>query len=152
MSNTLVSLIAGLLLWGSFATAQSNFTLTNGSEASIPFRFMVGNQEFPAGTYVVQLDFEKQMVLIRNEDRKARIFLSKNDERRTVAPKTQLVFRHLGDQFFLNAVWLEGSTVGERLTPGNLETELARQQTVPSQTIALQAMGRGKAGIGKAAN
>ena len=150
MSNTLVSLVAGLLLWGSFATAQSNFTVTNGAEASIPFRFMVGNQEFPAGTYVVQLDFEKQVVVIRNEDRHARIFLSKNDERRQVAPKTQLVFHHLGDQFFLSAIWLERSTVGERLLPGNLETELARQRTVPAQTIALQATG--KSANGKAAN
>ena len=146
MSNTLVSLVAGLLLWGSFATAQSNFTLTNGAVASIPFRFTVGNQEFPAGTYVVQLDFEKQVVVIRNEDRKAQIFLSKNDDRRKVAPKTQLVFRHLGEQFFLNAVWLEGSTSGERILPGNVETELARHQTAPPQTIALQAHGSAKTG------
>ena len=139
MSNTLVSLIAGLLLWGSFATAQSNFTVTNGSEASIPFRFMVGNQEFPAGTYIVQLDFEKQLVVIRSEDRKVRIFLSKNDERRRVSAKTQLVFRHLGDRFFLNAIWVQGTTAGERLLPGNVETELARHQGGPSQTIALQA-------------
>jgi hypothetical protein len=139
MSNTLVSLIAGLLVWGSFATAQSNFTLTRGAEASIPFRFMVGNQEFPAGTYIVQLDFEKQVVVIRNEDRRVRIFLSKNDERRQATPKTQLVFRHLGDQFFLNAVWLEGTTAGERLLPGNRETELARHQSGPPQTLALQA-------------
>jgi hypothetical protein len=144
MSNTLVSLIAGLLLWGSFAAAQSNFTLTNGAEASIPFRFTVGNREFPAGTYIVQLDFEKQVVVIRNEDRKAQIFLSKNDERRQAAPKTQLVFRHLGDQFFLSAVWLERSTSGERLLPGNLETEMARHQTGPTQTIALQAQGNAK--------
>jgi hypothetical protein len=139
MSNTLVSLIAGLLLWGSFATAQSNFTLTNASEASIPFRFMVGNQEFPAGTYIVQLDFEKQVVVIRSEDRSVRMFLSKNDERRRATPKTQLVFRHLGDRFFLNAIWLEGTTAGERLLPGNVETELARHQSGPPQTIALQA-------------
>jgi len=139
MSNTLVSLVASLLVWVSFATAQSNFTLTKGAEASIPFRFMVGNQEFPAGTYIVQLDFEKQVVVIRNEDRKVRIFLSKNDERRQATAKTQLVFRHLGDRFFLNAVWQEGTTAGERLLPGNVETELARHQSGPPQTIGLQA-------------
>jgi hypothetical protein len=142
MSNTLVSLIAGLLLWGSVATAQSNFTVTNGSEASIPFRFVVGNQEFPAGTYIVQLDFEKQVVVIRSEDRKVRIFLSKNDERRQATAKTQLVFRHLGDRFFLNAIWLQGTTAGERLLPGNVETELSRHQSGPPQTIALQAQRR----------
>jgi hypothetical protein len=85
------------------------------------------------------------VVVIRNEERKVRIFLSKNDERRKVAPKTQLVFRHLGEQFFLNAVWLEGTTSGERLLPGNMETELARHQTAPPQTIALQATGSGRA-------
>jgi hypothetical protein len=141
MSNTLVSLIAGLLLWGSVATAQSNFTVTNGSEASIPFRFMVGDQEFPAGTYIVQLNFEKQVVVIRSEDRKVRIFLSKNDERRQATAKTQLVFRHLGDRFFLDAIWLQGTTAGERLLPGNVETELSRHQS-PPQTIALQAQRR----------
>jgi hypothetical protein len=145
MKSTLVSLISGLLVWGSFATAQSNFTLTNGSEASIPFRFTVGNQEFPAGTYIVQVDFEKQVVVIRSEDRRAKIFLSKNDDRRQVASKTQLVFRHLGEQFFLNAVWIEGTTAGERLMPGNRETELARQQNGPAQTIALQTTGSAKA-------
>lgn len=144
MKNTLVSLVAGLMVWGSFATAQSNFTLTNGSVANIPFNFVIGNQAFPAGVYVVQVDFEKQATLIRSNDRRVRIFLSKNDDRRQVSNKTQLVFRHLGDQFFLNAVWIEGSTAGERLMPGNLETEMARHQTGPAQTIALQAQGNGK--------
>jgi hypothetical protein len=146
MSNTLVSLIAGLLVWGSFATAQSNFTLTNGAVADVPFDFTVGNQAFPSGQYVVQVDFEKQVVVIRNDDRKVRIFLSKNDERRQASPKTQLVFHHIGDHFFLNAVWIEGTTAGERLMPGNLETEMARHQTSPAQTIALQTTRGAKAG------
>ena len=100
---------------------------------------MVGNQEFPAGTYIVQLDFEKQVVVIRSEDRKVRIFLSKNDERRQATPKTQLVFRHLGDRFFLNAIWLQGTTAGERLLPGNVVPVLGRHPSGPAQTIALQA-------------
>jgi hypothetical protein len=144
MKNTLVSLVAGLLVWGSFAVAQSNFTLTNGSVANIPFDFTIGNQAFEAGTYIVQLDFEKQVIVIRNTDRKVRIFLGKNDDRRQPSPKTQLVFHHLGDQFFLSAVWMQGTTAGEHLLPGNLETEMARHQTGPAQTIALQAQGSGK--------
>jgi hypothetical protein len=144
MRNTLVSLVAGLLVWGSFAAAQSNFTLTNGSVANVPFNFTVGNQAFPSGTYIVQLDFEKQVVVIRNNDRKVRIFLSKNDDRREPSAKTLLVFHHLGGQFFLSAIWLQGTTAGEHLLPGNLETEMARHQTGPAQTIALQAQGSPK--------
>ena len=144
MKNTLVSLVAGLLVWGSFAVAQSNFTLTNGSVANIPFDFHISDQAFPAGTYIVQLDFEKQIVVIRNNDRKARIFLAKNDDRNQPSAKTQLVFRHLGDQFFLSAIWMQGTTAGERLLPGNLETEMARHQTGSAQMLALQAQGSGK--------
>ena len=144
MKNTLVSLVAGLLLWGSFANAQSNFTLTNGSVANIPFDFHISDQAFPAGTYIVQLDFEKQVIVVRNSDRKAQIFLGKNDERNRPSAKTQLIFRHLGDEFFLNAIWMQGTTAGERLLPGNLETEMARHQTGPAQMLALQAQGSGK--------
>ena len=74
MKNTLVSLVAGLLVWGSFATAQSNFTLTNGAVANIPFNFTVGNQSFESGTYIVQLDYERQIMVIRNNDRQVRIW------------------------------------------------------------------------------
>ena len=139
MKNTLVSLVAGLLVWGSFATAQSNFTLTNGAVANIPFNFTVGNQSFESGTYIVQLDYERQIMVIRNNDRQVRIFLAKNEDRKEPSSKTQLVFHHVGGQFFLSAVWMERTTAGQRLLPGNLETEMARHQTGPTQTIALQA-------------
>lgn len=144
MKNTLVSLVAGLLVWGSFATAQNNFNITNGALANVPFNFNVGNQAFPAGTYTVQLDYEKQIMVIRNSDRNVRIFLAKNDDRKEPSSKTQLVFHHVGGQFFLSAVWMQGTTAGQELMPGNREVELARHQTSPTQTIALQAQGSAK--------
>jgi hypothetical protein len=134
--------VAAILLLAALATAQSNFTFVKGAQATIPFAFNVGEQSYPAGVYIVQIDREKQMVVIRTSDRKARIFLANNDEIRIAPRKSELVFRHMGDHFFLTAVWIEGSYQGERLIPGNLETEMARQQTGTPQTIAVQAQAR----------
>lgn len=142
MSRELFTTAATLLILAGLATAQQNFTFTKGATANIPFAFNVGNQAFPAGVYTVQIDREKQMVVIRNNDRKSRLFLANNDEIRVAPHKSELVFRHLGDHFFLTAVWTEGSYEGERLIPGRLETEMARRQTGSPQTIAVQAQAR----------
>lgn len=134
--------VAAILVLAALATAQSNFTFTNGAKATVPFAFNVGNQSFPAGVYTVQIDREKQMVVIRTSDRKSRIFLANNDETRVAPHHSELVFRHLGDRFFLTAVWTEGSNEGERLIPGSVETEMARHEAGTPQTIAVQAQAR----------
>jgi len=142
MRNKLFTVAASLLVLASLATAQANFTFTKGAIANIPFAFSVGEQSYPAGVYTVQIDREKQMVVIRNSDRKSRIFLANNDEIQVAPRKSQLVFRRMGDHFFLTAIWTEGSNQGERLIPGKMETEMARQQMGTPETIAVQAQAR----------
>jgi hypothetical protein len=142
MRNKLFIVAASLLLLASVANAQANFTFTKGAVANIPFAFSVGEQSYPAGVYTLQIDREKQMVVIRNSDRKSRIFLANNDDIQVAPRKSQLVFRRMGDHFFLTAIWTEGSNQGERLIPGKMETEMARQQTGTPETIAVQAQAR----------
>jgi hypothetical protein len=139
MPKKLFTIAASLMVLGSLAVAQTSFSFTKAARATIPFSFTVGDQVFPAGVYVAQLDRQNHIVLLRDQDKKARLFLANNDDAKQISRNSQLIFRHLGDRFFLTAVFVGGSSEGERLLPGKVENELARHESGPAKILAVQA-------------
>lgn len=117
-----------LLLMGTIASAQHQVVVT------VPFSFVAGSHNLPAGDYSIELNREKGTMTLRSEARSGSInavMMLANTAPQTSNPdKSYALFNRYGSQYFLTQVWREGA--GQTLTPGKLERELASQRPTPS--------------------
>ena len=113
----------GLLLSVSAAHAQS-FALS----ADVPFDFIVGKQVYPAGNYQLRsLNSPESAIIIRNtDDSSSSITLTQSCLKTSPAEKTVLMFHRLGNEYFLDQVWVAGRESGRRFFRSPIETQMAR--------------------------
>ena len=111
-----------LLLMATMASAQAvRFT--------VPFSFVAGSKNLPAGDYTIELNRAKGAMFLRSEDRSGNnaLMLANNSESARNPDKTYAIFQRYGAHYFLASVWREG--VGQTLIPGKLERELASNRS-----------------------
>jgi hypothetical protein len=73
--------------------------------ADIPFDFMVGNKQFPAGKYLVRKGSTTgTSVIFGLENKKVTTFMTFKGVNNT-EQKTKLIFHRYGNQYFLSQVW-----------------------------------------------
>ena len=111
-----------LLLMATMASAQTvRFT--------VPFSFVAGSKNLPAGDYTVELSRENHTIIFRSEDRSGNnaLMSATNSEWAANPDKTYAIFKRYGAHYFLASVWREG--VGQTLIPGKLERELASKHS-----------------------
>ena len=95
--------------------------------AKIPFAFHVGNNTFPAGTYVVSRASSPGVVILRNEQAAKNVAtITQANSSRTANEKAQLEFRRYGDQYFLARVMPAG-------TGTHLELQKSRSESVAAE-------------------
>ena len=94
--------------------------------AKIPFAFHVGNNTFPAGTYVVSRASSPDIVILRNEQAAKNVgTITRANFSRTANEKAQLEFRRYGDQYFLARVMPAGSDTNLELQKSRSERDAA---------------------------
>jgi hypothetical protein len=111
-----------LLLMATMASAQTvRFT--------VPFSFVAGSKNLPAGDYTIELNRENHTMIFRSEDRSGNnaVMLATDSVGAPSPDKTYAIFQRYGAHYFLASVWREG--VGQTLTPGKLERELASKHS-----------------------
>jgi hypothetical protein len=111
-----------LLLMATMASAQTvHFT--------VPFSFVAGSKNLPAGDYTIELNRENQSMIFRSEDPSGNnaVMLATTSEGGPNPDKTYAIFQRYGAHYFLASVWREG--VGQTLIPGRLERELASKRS-----------------------
>lgn len=98
-------------------------------EANIPFAFHVRNAAFPAGTYNVTLvaSFDDVIEVQSMDGRKNAIFTAPGVMEQAPAEQSRLVFRRIGDNYFLAQVWSQGSSIHRDVLKGKLEIELQKR-------------------------
>jgi hypothetical protein len=113
-----------LLLMAAMASAQTVQRVT----VTIPFSFVAGSHSLPAGDYTIELNHEKDTMILRSEDRSGNhaVMLANNSQRATNSNQSYAIFQRYGSHYFLAEVWKQGA--GQTLTPGNLERELASKR------------------------
>jgi len=111
-----------LLLMVTMASAQT-------VHVTVPFSFVAGNKNLPAGDYTIELNRENHSVIFRSEDPSGNnaVMLATNSEGGANPDKTYAIFQRYGAHYFLASVWREG--VGQTLIPGKLERELASKRS-----------------------
>lgn len=113
-----------LLLTAAMASAQTTQRVT----VTVPFSFVVGTHNLPAGDYTIELNLEKDRMIIRSEDSRSInpvVMLAINSEK-AANSRSYAIFQRYGPHYFLAGVWRQGA--GQTLTPGKLERELASKR------------------------
>jgi len=113
-----------LLLTAAMASAQTTQRVT----VTVPFSFVVGTHNLPAGDYTIELNLEKYRMIIRSEDSRSInpvVMLAINSEK-AANSRSYAIFQRYGPHYFLAGVWRQGA--GQTLTPGKLERELASKR------------------------
>jgi hypothetical protein len=116
-------LVAASLLLASGAKAQGLHV-----KADVPFDFTAGNTVYTAGSYDIEGGFGTgSVVKLDSGDKMNQGFIMPH-ARSSAEPakKTMLVFRRVGDEYFLYQIWTEGNTTGRELPAPKRETQLAR--------------------------
>jgi hypothetical protein len=111
-----------LLLMATMASAQT-------VRVTVPFSFVAGSKNLPAGDYTIELNRRKGAMIIRSEDRSGNsvLMLANNSDWARNPDKTYAIFQRYGAHYFLAEVWREGA--GQTLIRGNLERELASKHS-----------------------
>jgi hypothetical protein len=120
--HTILGVLAVLLM--ATATRAQEIKM----KADVPFDFVVGGRAYPAGEYALRpMAMDNAFLQITDvEKRTSSVLLSYSC--RNVAPSTEtkLVFRRIGDEYFLEQVWVEGRQSGRQFPISRTETQLAR--------------------------
>lgn len=106
------------------AAAQAQQTKV---QANVPFDFVVGDRTYPAGEYSLRSVTNDGAVIQLTNDVDARNVNSNSCRNATPATQTKLVFRKMGDEYFLYQVWIEGNLSGREFPRSDIEIRLAQQ-------------------------
>ena len=98
-------------------------------EVNVPFAFVVGDTSLPAGKYEIRtIDDQANDVLeIRSANSRTAVVFDTSDTQTRgdqIESKTQLVFDKVGSQYFLNQIWVAGSSTGNELAKARMEKRL----------------------------
>jgi hypothetical protein len=117
------------------AAAQSP---TERMATQVPFKFMVGAVEMPAGEYIVRLTDDKgaAVLTVGNPEAKRSVFVLPVANLGKKSETGAMVFRHYGDRYFLTELRIEDSRTVYTLEPTKLEKEF-RAQNIPASDILL---------------
>jgi len=142
---SMLMLLAVVALATTAVSAQTSGRLV----ANVPFSFIVGDKELPAGTYGVQATTIGSGILriAGTENSKSTVRLS-TLLHRNYTGKGKLVFHRYQDQYFLSEIWQTGETDGRQLMKSNREKATQREQLAsnvgrqPYQVIEVMVVGQ----------
>lgn len=104
---------------------------THTAYANVPFDFVTGDKEMPAGRYQVkEMTFGGEAVCVRGvENAITAIKLSNNLVSTSPATQSKLVFHRYGNTYFLSEVWIAGNSNGRQIRKSNAEKAIERELT-----------------------
>ena len=104
-------------------------------KADIPFDFLVGGKQLPAGKYVVERLNATGALIIRSTDNKQAANFNVNNVTDRGSQEARLVFRRYGNQTFLAQIYDGLSNQGQELPKSKQEREAAKKRDIITQNI-----------------
>jgi hypothetical protein len=139
MTKKILSTLAGLiLLFAVAAPLYAGSIFNHEMTVTVPFAFAAGDKLMPPGDYTVQVNVERESVVLLGEGHKPLMLLTIRKESRSAPQRGKLVFQRYGTSFFLAEIWSQDNATGETLAPSAREKELARNKQ-PEQILVVQA-------------
>jgi hypothetical protein len=116
----------------SFAQAQN----TGAYKADIPFNFSVGEKQYSAGTYMIEIrGLEKKYFVIRDARGRKPYVATTFPRDASGTPTAKLDFQRVGDQYFL--ISIRASDVASLFPKPGIAENLARTGASDTVTVAL---------------
>ena len=134
MKTQIVAILGLALLAAVSASAQN----TPVAQVNVPFAFRAGNQQMPAGIYVISKN--SFLFKLRGVDNDAGTFIPTYPATaKTVSATGYVLFDSIGGRYFLAGIWPAGSDEGARCYPSQAEKEVLEslRQTSSLTTLAL---------------
>src|SRR5579864_9245522 len=98
--NTRIKTLLGsiLLLTAAMASAQTVQKVA----VTVPFPFVAGSHNLPAGNYTIELNLERGTMTLQSEDLagKTAVMVVRNSEGRAISNRSYAVFQRYGSQYF----------------------------------------------------
>lgn len=114
-----------VLLMATAAQAQQTHV-----KANVPLDFVVGDRAYPAGEYSLNSIVSDGSVIriAKAQEATSADVMSHSCSNKTYTDKTKLVFRRVGDSYFLYQIWPAGRLSGREFAKSNSELRLANNQ------------------------
>ncbi len=132
--KTRALVMAGMMALTAMATtrvAQAQELLA----VNIPFDFVAGKTQLPAGEYTVKVAGPTNtVILVSRKDSTASAFMNTNAAV-SAEPQSEskLVFNRYGNRYFLSQVWTEGNSRGRQLLKSAREKEMSQIAKLDTQ-------------------
>jgi hypothetical protein len=107
------------------------FAASNKQTANVPFEFHLGDRVMPAGNYTIRQLTDESLVISNEAGGAKSVALTFSAQRNATETEAKLVFRHIGDQYFLVQVWGTNTELGRALIPSRLQDELQHKGEAP---------------------
>jgi len=134
-------LVVSILLLCGITAANAQLVDGNALKIDIPNSFLVRDKVFPAGTYTIartpDTNDSTTMLILRGENRSI-IFDTMQVTSKDVVNETKLVFENVGANYFLNEIWIKGSTTALAIRKTNLQTALVAQAPARRYVVAVE--------------
>jgi hypothetical protein len=103
---------------------------------NIPFDFVAGNTQLPAGQYSITASGpNRTLLLIDRKDSAASAYMGTNAVVATeIQSESKLIFNRYGDRYFLSQVWTAGNSRGRQLLKSAREKEMAQTAKLENQS------------------
>ena len=109
--------------------------------AQVPFGFVVGDKDVPAGEWTVSSGPMNGALLIQNRGAEVGLLsLPQKDETKKPAGSCALVFHRYNNRYFLSGIKIEGSRITYRLPESKAEAELRAQNITATDEIRLASL------------
>ncbi len=127
MKKKIVALIVALSFAISLTvTALAHPFFTVRIRAEIPFDFMVGSKRLPKGEYLIESINESGTLTIRNAKKGKAVTFATIRDKMTDKPKSKLIFRRYGEQYFLARIWDGSSDTVLKIDKSKAEKKVAK--------------------------
>jgi hypothetical protein len=103
----------------------------------VPFAFAVGDTSLPAGSYNVQRDASRNLIVLNCRDANAAVAkIGHGVYNKRIPEQGKLVFHRYGDKYFLNQITVPGSRTATELNPTKTEREYVAQAASSVSLVA----------------
>ena len=116
----------GVVLGMSTISAQGQ--IIGQLEADIPFTFHAGAAKLPPGKYIIHVVDNSDLALMEiqsADDRTSALFEVREAQASTEPKKTELIFNHYGNRYFLSKVFDEGEKLGSAVVESGYSKQYA---------------------------
>ncbi|HYL16443.1 MAG TPA: hypothetical protein VEV41_25640 [Terriglobales bacterium] len=131
-----LAMLGAAMLWCSGTSGQ--MAPTPLLKVDVPFEFVAGGMNLPAGSYDVLHIMNPNWILLRSSDGRAIAVLSVQVSSSSAkASSTRLVFNQYGQKYFLAQVWTENDNQVHTCFKSSAERVLASRSQRPPQVATV---------------